>query len=220
MPCKSSTEPKVKRGWPTAGSMPTLASASPMNSEAKPLTGSEGGDEHGAGQAQAGEPEIFERGEFQRHLGQHRRGEHENGDAEQAAHRREGDVAAERQVELSLLAELVALVGIGGRGGRAGHAQHGGGNVAGEDRHRRRRDDGAERRDRVHEKGHRHQQRGRHGRGQPGDGADEQAEQRRQHDGADDVGTNDEHEGLYKDVHRRAPLTSRGRGGRAAAARA
>ena len=38
------------------------------------------------------------------------------------------------------------------------------------------------RRHRLHEEGDRHQQRGRHGGGQAGHGADEQAEQRREQD--------------------------------------
>jgi len=39
-PCISSTEPKVKRGNPAAGSMPMVPRPSPRKSEAKPFTGS------------------------------------------------------------------------------------------------------------------------------------------------------------------------------------
>jgi general secretion pathway protein D len=40
MPDIRSTSSKVKRGKPAAGSMPTVASSSPMNSESRPFTGS------------------------------------------------------------------------------------------------------------------------------------------------------------------------------------
>ncbi len=38
-PAVSSTLPKVKRGWPAVGSMPTVASARPSNTETMPFTG-------------------------------------------------------------------------------------------------------------------------------------------------------------------------------------
>jgi len=40
MPCSSSTLPKVKRGWPAVGSMPTQLMSRPKMSEVTPLSGS------------------------------------------------------------------------------------------------------------------------------------------------------------------------------------
>ena len=88
--------------------------------------------------------------------------------AEQAADRRGHEAGAERQLGLALAGHRVGVVGVGGGRRRAGNAQQRARDVAGEDRHRARGDDRADRRHRLHEEGHRHQQRGRHRRGQPG----------------------------------------------------
>jgi hypothetical protein len=98
--------------------------------------------------------------------------------------------------------QQVGLVGIGGTGRRARHAQQRARDVAAEDGHRGGGDDGRHRRHRRHEEGHRHQQRGGHGRRQPGDGADEQAIQRRQRDHQQHVGLEYQPEGGLQGIHR------------------
>ena len=172
----SSGRPKVKRGKPAGLSRPTVATSRPIKQRDHALELVAGGDEHGAGQAEQRQPEIFERAEAQRELGQHRRRQDQHDRAEQAADHREDQAGAQRQLALALARQRIGLVGIGGRGRRARDAQQAARDVAGEDRHGRRRHHRGDGRDRRHEEGGRHQQRRRHGGGEAGYRADEQAE--------------------------------------------
>ena len=120
-----------------------------------------------AHQAEERQPEILVGREAERHLGQRRRQDHQRQRAGDAAERAEPQADAQRQLRLALARHGIGFVGVGGGGGRAGNAQQGAWNIAGEDRHGRRGDDGRHGRDRREIERHRHQQRGRHGRGQP-----------------------------------------------------
>ena len=192
MPCRSSTLPKVNRGKPAAGSMPMQLMASPSSSDATPFSGASvvmkiaqvnpssasqkySNDEKWmANSASAGAQTMRMATPTSPPITENTR------------------LTPEVEVELALARHGIALVGVGGRRRRSGDAQHRGRNVAGEDRHGGRGDDGAERRDRGHEEGDRDEQRRRHGRGQAGHRADENAERRRGQDHPQDERVEDE----------------------------
>ncbi len=156
-----------------------------------------------AGEPQRRQPEILVARKADREAGQLWCSQREDRDPDHAAQRRGEQRHEQNLPRLALLREAVAIVHIGGRGGRPGHAQQRARDVAGKDRRGRRRRDGGDGRDRVHEERERDQQRHRHGRGQPGHRADEGAVQRCEQDDREVVQREDGGKHLVK--HQRRP---------------
>src|SRR3979411_1945796 len=109
---------------------------------------------------------MFEGRERQRDFSERRRQDHERERARDAADGGEPYAGAERQFSLALAGHGIGFVGVSRRGGGSRDPQQGAWNIAGEDRHRGRRDDGGDRGDRREIKRDRDQQGGRHGGGQ------------------------------------------------------
>jgi hypothetical protein len=142
-------------------------------------------DEHRGAEPQEHEPEIFERAEFERNRRERGRRDREHGRAEQAPNGGEHQPRAERGFSVAFPRHRVRLIAVGRGGGRSGNPEQRAGNIAGKNRHGRRRHHARDRRQRWEEERDRHQQRHRHRRREPGDRSDEQPEDRRRQHGAE-----------------------------------
>ena len=218
MPPNRSVMPKVKRGTPPGFSMPTQETSRPRNMPAIAFTGEERATSVAHIRPSKRQPEILEGRERQRDLGERRRQDHQRQRAGDAADGREPDAGAERELGLALAGHGVGFVGIGRGGRRAGDAQQRAGDVAGEDRHRGRRHDGRDRRDRREIEGDGHQQRGRHRGGEARQRADDEAVHRGGQHRDDDFPGGDERERFDQGLEHR--VTRASAAGRRAAARA
>ena len=179
MPPISSTLPKVKRGMPAGLLRPTLAISRPRKSETKPLSGCSDVRKTAQVSPISTSQKYSNELNFSANSASVGADDHQHGRSEEAADRREDEARPQRELGLALVGHRVGFVGVGGRRRRPGHAQQAAGDVAGEDRHRRRGDDRRDGRDRRHEERDGHEERRRHRRGEAGHRADEEAEQRR-----------------------------------------
>ena len=143
-------------------------------------------DEDCAAEPERRQPERFVAREAGREAGELRscNGKHDHPDdtAEDSGKQRD----EQRGAWFAGLGQRVAVLDIGSRGGSAGHLEQRPGDVASEDRGGGGGDDGSHRLRRAHEIGEGHQQRDRHGCGEPGhradEGAVERAQQNRRHE--------------------------------------